>query len=150
VELTVLEFVPPVDGEERRVELLELEVAFDVLEESLDLEIQAAILDDEGVTDVCIDVEDNEEDFEIVESLTELVDVFGRVEKLDTDPMLLLLDPVPCEVVPFRIYTLSLLPAPQYLSAENGDVSFTSSLGTFQERSNNSGAAKHISGVETS
>jgi hypothetical protein len=65
------------------------------------------------LTDFCVDVEDSEEDFEEVEGVTELVDVFERLEDWDTDP-LLLLDPVPCEVVPFRMYTLSLLPAPQY------------------------------------
>jgi hypothetical protein len=78
-----------------------------VLEESLDVERLVEL------TDFCVDVEDDEEDFEDEEGLTELVDVFERLEDWDTDP-LLLLDPVPCEVVPFRMYTLSLLPAPQY------------------------------------
>lgn len=78
-----------------------------MLEESLDVERRVEL------TDFGVDVEECGEDLGDVEVMTELVDVFGGVEDGDTDP-LLLLDTVPCEAVPFRMYTLSLLPAPQY------------------------------------
>jgi len=146
----VLDIVAPLEEKKRRVQLLELEAAFHLQEAGLDARILAVNFDDEGVElkDFYVDVEENEENLKVVKLLTGLAVVFENVENLDTDP-LVLLDSVPYEVVPFRIYTLNLLPAPQYSSAENGNVSFTS-LGKFLERSNNSRAARHISRVATS